>query len=183
MERIFILIFTLIIGAGTTLQSKSINNMFVQRSVGDESLFYIFPQTLPAYKDTKSESKSLDYDYTYVQKNDSVTMLISLTLKAPVKKIKAEITCNNAVYRFEPELLFAKPKGNKLVYRLRLSMPYKDFENINMSPTPFVLSFYYGINEKESILNFGYNQKKWNENRQKMTSILNLININTGKNE
>ncbi len=165
------------------IQSKGIDKMYVQRSAGDESIFFIFPQTLTAHNDSKSISQSLDYDYTYVQKTDSVALLVSLTLKEPINNIDTEISYANSTFEFKPELIFAKPKGNKTIYRMRISMPFNDFEKIYNSETPFTISFLYTLNGERKQVNFGYDQKRWDENRLLIKRIINLIKINTGKNE
>ncbi len=183
MKRVLLFLVSILITTGISIQSKSFDKMYAQRSAGDESIFFIYPQTLTALADSKSISKSLDYDYTYVQKTDSVAMLISLTLKEPVNKIDTEISCSNSTFKIEPELIFAKPKGNKITYRLRVTMPFKDFEEIYASKTPFILSFLYVIDGEREQLNFGYNQKNWDENRKNINRIINLIKINTRKND
>ena len=121
-------------------QAKGIQNMYVQRSAGGESVFFIFSQKLPACKDSKQEAKKVDYDYTYVQRTDSVSLLMTLELKEVVRNLNVTITNPDICIKSVPELIFAKAKGKGMQYRLRMMMTFAEFEKLYYSTSPFTMS-------------------------------------------
>ena len=170
-----------VVSLGNVLYPAGIEKMFVHRSAGEESLFFIFTQNLPACKETRTIAKSIDYDYTYLQKTDSVTMLLTLPLHYTATGISAEIKTDKESYTFVPELIYAEPKKGKIIYRLRLNMPYEAFVDMYSSTNPFIVSFNYDCSGREENVCFRYDDKKWLDNKEKLLSIIDLINLNTGK--
>lgn len=181
MKPLICILFFFIASFGNTLYSAGIEKMFVHRSAGEESLFFIFSQTLPACKETRSMSKSIDYDYTYLQKTDSVSMLLSLPLHHTVTGMSVEITSDKESYVFDPELIYAEPRKGKIIYRLRLNMPFETFVDMYSSNAPFIVSINYDYSGHEENVCFSYDQKHWLDNKGKILSIIDLIKINVGK--
>ena len=181
MKTLVSLLVFIVVSIGNVSYSAGIEKMFVHRSAGDKSLFFIFSQTLPGCKETRSLTKSMDYDYTYLQKTDSVTMLLTLPLQSRATGLLAKITTDKESYIFEPELIYAEPRKGKIIYRLRLNMPFDTFVEMYSSTDPFIVSFNYDCSGREENLCFSYDKKKWLDNKEKLLSIIDLIKLNTGK--
>ena len=155
--------------------------MYKQRSVGNESLFYIYEQKLPSIDINGLKTNAVKYNYTYLQKTDSVTMILSVKLPEISKKIEVDLKGNNIDTIFSPEIIYVQPTGKKYEYRLKISFPFETFEKIYAQDTPFRLIV--NINDNVGSLSyiFGYSQKQWIKNREKMYSIINIINVNVGR--
>ena len=181
MRNFVSLMIFFVVSLGNVLYAAGIEKMFVHRKAGDESLFFIFSQKMPACKETKSIAKSIDYDYTYFQKTDSVAMLLTLPLNRTAHHIIADISTDKDTYSIVPELIYADPKNGKIIYRLRLNMSFETFVDMYSSSDPFTISFHYDYSGGDENICFRYDEKKWLSNQKNMVSIIELIKINTGK--
>lgn len=155
--------------------------MFVQRNSGDECVFFIFSQKLPACQNSKGIAGHVKYDYTYAQKTDSVSMLLTINLSKPFKIGVVDISNKAVSISSVPEIVYIKPSGSKMQYRLRIMMSFDEFCNIYDSTTPFIFNLKLTDIDGAAGASFGYNDKSWVENRKKMLSIIELIKLNIGK--
>lgn len=163
------------------IYGKDIKDMYVQRTGAEGSLFFIFKQDLPALKNTEKIAKKISYDYTYLEQTDSVAMLVTLLLPTVTKNIEMTVYYNSSEYNDASELIYVAAKGNKFEYRLRFMMPFHVFEKMYAADTPFVIKIQGNSDGKESAYEFGYNSKNWTNNRQKLSSIISIIRLNTHK--
>lgn len=161
--------------------ASGINKMYVQRNAGNECVFFIFSQKIPALDNTKMHTRNLEYDFTYAQRTDSVSMLLTVVLKEPVKMQQISIVNDNLSVSSAPETIYVKSVGSKMKYRLRLMMPFEEFYQIYNSPNPYTLMLSTENQGKILELMFGYDSKKWVDNSKKMRAIIELIKLNTGK--
>ena len=182
--RIHIIIFWAIITfCNLAGYAKGINNMYVQRSSGDETIFFILSQKLPVCKNCKLKNKSIAFDYTYVKKTDSVTMLITVPVEFPTKNFKLDISSDNYNQHYSPDIIYVHPKHNYYEYRLKIIMSFEEFENIYNSSDPFIIDFTFEYGNRVSILKYCYNSnKKWMDIKSKMLQIIDLIKLNAQNN-
>lgn len=163
------------------IEAKGIEKMYVQRTAADENLFYIFSQDLPALPSTKSLSKKIQYDFTYTQRTDSVAMIMSVKIKNAVKFENIKITADDFSEDYIPEIIYVKPSGSSMNFRIRIMLSFSDFEKIYNSPRPFILALFPNNSQHFGKLEFGYDSKNWGKHRADMLSIINIIKLNTSK--
>ncbi|MDE6368117.1 MAG: hypothetical protein K2K94_02645 [Muribaculaceae bacterium] len=173
--------FLLLLFITLPIYGKDIKDMYVQRTGAEGSLFFIFKQDLPALKNTEKIAKKISYDYTYLEQTDSVAMLMTLHLPVVIKNIEMTVAYNNSHYSDAAELIYVAAKGNKFEYRLRFMMPFHVFEKMYATDTPFVIKIQGNSDGKESAYEFGYNSKKWINARKNLSTIINIIRLNTHK--
>ncbi len=181
MKRIAFLIFLSILSvSGSYVNAGGINKMFVQRNAGDECVFFVYSQRMPGCDNIRKEVKHIDYDFTYAQRTDSVSMLMTVEVSQSMRNITGVISSDSIVYSSPVELIYVKSKGDTMQYRMRLMMPFDEFEAMYASATdPFVLTIRHDNSIQE--LCFRYNPHKWESYRKKMCEIIELIKLNTGK--
>ncbi|MDE5843289.1 MAG: hypothetical protein K2H35_06100 [Muribaculaceae bacterium] len=156
--------------------------MFIQKSAGNETLFFIFSQKLPVCKCTEIKSKPISYDYTYVSSTDSISMLITLPLKSASRDISISISTDDTTHIYNPELIYVHSKGKFLEYRLRVNMSFEQFNTMYSSSVPFTVDVSTNSPTSESNLKYCFSdRKKWENNKSRMMQIIDLIKLNTGK--
>lgn len=161
-----------------TMSSSKIEKMYVQRQSDHGWVFYIFEQKMNSI-DKQSPSKSIVYDYTYVEDTDSVSMLSTIVLRDVAKPMKVVIATEGGLYDFEPEQIYVNTKGDKMVYRLKIGIPFKVWEKIYYSSSPFKLTYEFE-GEKDGLpLTFNFsNKKEWGSLSENMQKIIGLIKLN-----
>ena len=161
-----------------TMSSFQIEKMYVQRQSEQGWVFYIFEQKMNSI-DKQSPSKNIVYDYTYVEDKDSVSMLSTIVLRDVARPMKVVIATERGIYDFEPEQIYVNTKGDKMVYRLKIGMPFNVWEKIYYSSTPFKLTYEFEREKDGLPLCFNFsNKKEWGSLRENMQKILGLIKLN-----
>lgn len=187
MKKSFLLFWAVLLASVLALSASNVSKMYVQRTSGDLSLFFIYSQKMPLTKDSKDKTKALEYDYTYAQVLDSVAMLYTVVLPNPVNDLHASFEYfssegSKEVASYNPETIYVKPKGDKFTYRMRIMMSFEDFEALYASELPFNFSLAYSYQGSDHSFSFAYPEKKWIKNRENMAAIIQLIRLNTKKN-
>lgn len=159
-----------------TLCSAGVKNMFVQRKGEFGWVFHVFSQKMPS---ADKKCPDLQYDYTYTQKNDSVTMLTTLILPDALIPDEAAITMADSTTHYPLSMVYIDPKGSKFEYRLSCVMPLSQWEKMYASPTPFTLTFTMKEPNDTRSYSFKCKDKKWESTRNKMQQIIFTIKLNT----
>lgn len=163
------------------LCSAGVGSMYVQRRGADGWLFFVFSQRLPALKGNNL-AKSIEYDYTYLESTDSVTILATLKTGFSSKPVSTRINYCGSSYEAPSELIYATPKGKGFVYRIKTTIPFDVWDQMYSCPVPFIISFgFSGAGERLMQCSFGYSAGKWKSNRDKMETIIESVKFNTGK--
>lgn len=160
-----------------------VNKMYVQAYGESGWIFHIFSQKLPSAT-SGQRPKSLTYDYTYVEKNDSVAILCTIRLSGTETINDFEINyCDSlSINNTLPELVYAQPWKKGIEYRLRLYVPFMIWEQIYSCPTPFIMSFRVSRPDDEDLsYHFSYSDEKWKKHREDIIAIMNIIKLNTKK--
>lgn len=158
-----------------------VGNMYVQRHGRDGWLFFVFSQKMPAVKGNSS-AKNLEYDYTYLESSDSVTLLATMKTDLSQRPLSASIMTCDTVYNAPVEMIYATPKGKGFVYRIKTVMPFRIWEKMYDCRKPFVIKYCFSDGDNGFFeCAFGYPEGKWKGNRKKMGMILETVKFNTGK--
>lgn len=158
-----------------------VGNMYVQRHGSEGWLFFVFSQKLPAVKGNVL-AKNIEYDYTYLESTDSVTLLATLRTNLAQKPVYSVIDFCDTSYKAPAELIYASPKGKGFVYRIKTVMPFGIWERMYACSEPFVVSYEFSSDSVSMVkCSFGYSLGKWKDNRVKMASIIETVKFNTGK--
>ena len=180
MKRIYLIVMAFVLLGCLSVNAKSINEMYVSRTVGKESVYHIFQQSMPPCKGTKEKLKPIQYDYTYVGKTDSITMLMSVLLTVPGREIKVTIGANDSLNVYPAEVIYVKPKGRNYEYRLRIMMPFEEFVAMYKDEnSPFSIMVGYIFNGVGRNLCFGYDVRKWRSKYDPMRKIIEIIKLNS----
>ncbi|MCM1070135.1 MAG: hypothetical protein NC210_03420 [[Clostridium] fimetarium] len=162
-----------------TLCGAGIGNMYVQKKGDSGWMFHIFSQKMPLlYGDA---GKHMEYDYTFVEKTDSVSLLATVVCAGAPKPVDMAVSYGDARYNRQPDLIYAKPKGEKTEYRLRLMLPFETWDAMYGSVEPFVVSFGFSSGRDTMVASYGLTGNKWRKNKEKIAVIIGQIKLNTGK--
>jgi len=160
------------------LCSAGINDMFVQKKGENGWLFHVFSQKMPS-RDEKV--KSLEYDYTYLEQTDSVTLLSTIISKTAYTPETATFSYCGTVYSAKTNLVFLKPKGKNYEIRTSTVIPFNVWDSLYLCPNPFSLTYTMKYNNNYIDMTFGYSSGKWKSNSAKLRQIINSVKINTWK--
>lgn len=160
------------------LCTAGINSMYVQKHGDNGWLFHIFSQKMPS-KDKKA--KALEYDYTYLEQIDSVTLLSTIITKNAYRPITTTISYCDTQYSVKTRLVFLRPKGKNYEIRTSSMIPFDVWEAMYQSPRPFTLTYVMEYGNTPANITFGYNTDKWRDNSRKLRQIISTIRINIGK--
>lgn len=162
--------------------TSGIDKMYVQRLDKSGWVFHVLSQKMNSSSKQKYAPKTINYDYTYVEKLDYVDMLSTLVLpNAATPQSISIVTCNTDTC-FNPEFIYVKPKGKGLLeYRLKLSMSFDLWSEMYECEKPFSICYSVKLNGDNTDIKFSYSNSKWKTNRDKMNTIIRVIKFNTGK--
>lgn len=176
MKKIFLTSF--IFCLAIMLCGAGINDAFVQQQTEKGWLFHIFSQKMPSLD---NKSKELKYDFTYLQQTDSVTLLATIVTGASCTPDSLKISYCGNTYTAPARLVYFTPGKKKSDIRIKAAIPFPVWNDMYSCSTPFVLQFSMQDGATPETYIFGYDNKKWKSNRDKINVIINSIRINTGK--
>lgn len=159
-----------------------LKDKYTERVGENEYVLHIFEQELKASR-TNKLVKKIKYDYTYTKSNDSVVMLS--TIKVPTESGTPESLewkfCGRSILT-KPELIYVSPYKDRLEYRLRITVSFKDWEEIISCDAPYQITYKF-IDPHSSVYNFefSYDRSKWNKVKKELSQIKNIIQISTRK--
>lgn len=151
--------------------------MYVMRKSHEGNLVHIFEQKMPAV-DSNSKVKYIKYDYTYVEKPDSVSYLSTITLPQCETPISISFQNKELEYHQNSEKVFVEPKGNKFKYRLKIVLPFNIWEKLYESNNPFNIKYSFERQGEVVEYIFGYKGNNWEKNKNKILEIINIIRLN-----
>lgn len=179
MKRICGLVMACV--AIVALCGAGVDKMFVQKHGSDGWLFYVFSQKMPAEKGA-GFARNMEYDYTYLECNDSVSLLSTIKTKLSRRPVSAVISFCDSVYTAPCEMIYARPKGNDFVYRIRVALPFPVWDGMYRCERPFSIRYIFADDRSNELeCRFAYPAGKWNSNREKMLKIIEAVKFNTGK--
>lgn len=158
--------------------SAGINSMYVQKNGDNGWLFHIFSQKMPS---TDKKAKTLEYDYTYLEQTDSVTLLSTVITRTAGKPLTTTIAYCGEEYKAATGLIYLRSKGKNFEIRTSTVIPFAVWEAMYSSPQPFTLTYTMEQGGTTVDMTFGYSSGKWSGNSGKLRQIISTIRINTGK--
>ena len=163
------------------MAEAALKNKYTEGRRSNEYILHIFERNLNASKSNKT-IKNVKYDYTYVQTSDSVSILTTITVpnSCGTPSDIALSFCGKQL-SMKPELIYVSPIKNGLEYRLRIAIPYEDWEEMINCAKPYDVIYKFSDNTSYHSFEFSYPQSKWNKVREELLQIRDIIRINTGK--
>ena len=158
--------------------TAGVNNMFVQRRGEAGWLYHIFPQKMPSLD---KKTKNINYDFTFTQQSDSVTIIATVIAHNPLKPKSLQIESCGKQKEYDIETLYLIPKGSKYEYRILAKMPFKEWSDMYECPTPYILRYSFGEDSHIDEYSFSYNTSQWKSKRKNLLIIISTIKLNTGK--
>lgn len=164
----------------TGIQASSLKSMYTERRGDNGLVVFFFEKKIPTLNKTDLSS-NIKYDFTYVESTDSISMLS--TIITPISYRPEKIIISNCINKFEfiPELIYVTPKKNNLEYRLKIQIPFKEWEEIFGCPESFEIDYVFKENNKIISGSYGMKKNSWKDYCEKMNSIINTIKISTNK--
>ena len=177
--KIFLWISLIIVNV-QGLQAK-LTDKYVARKGENGYVFHIFEQDIKS-SDSNKISDKVKYDYTYVQETDSISFLSTLTVPSTFYKPQELYiqTCGQ-IYSEKSEIIYVKPQKNKLQYRLKITIPFKLWEEMITCIEPYQLSYSFETENGNVDINFKYPGSKWAKIRKDLSEILRIIKISISK--
>lgn len=169
-----ICLFTIILIFSTLIISAGPGSDYVHRLGSEGWVYYVFSSKMPATNDTKNP-KNIEYDYTYVQKPDSVFLLCTIQTNGYQRPNMTNILCCDTIYNIKPELIYANPYKDGFKCRLKISFQYETWERMYHCDKPFILRFIFGNSENQLKYDFGFSKKKWEKERKKILAVQEAI--------
>lgn len=183
MKKLYLVVGTAVTFLFLTVSGKGIKEMYISRTVGEDSIYHILSQNMPSCKKGSGEKlKPMEYDYTYVRRTDSVAMLMSVRLPTAGRNVEVAIAADDSLRTYPTELIYVNPKGNNYEYRLRIMMPFEEFETMYKDTgSPFSVNVEYVSDGSIRNICFGYDPKKWKSKYTPMKQIIEIIKLNCQK--
>lgn len=175
-STIFLLLSTLSFHSGIRAEAAD----YVQRLGAKGWIYHTFNKKMPSI-DKRQKPKSIDYDYTYVEQPDSVNMLCTIDLTDSYRPYKVEICTPDTVMRFTPEIIYADPTKSGYECRLRIPMSFNDWKAMYDTTVPFIIRFKMANGDSHISYSFGFNGKKWESDRLKITRLQQAIEFSKRK--
>ncbi len=125
--------------------------------------------------------KPLQYDYTYLDARDSVSMLMTVVTRKPVRIDSLLIQLPSTANIKHPlEQIYIQPKGKKWENRLQCTISYQEWCLMYASPEPFILQF--SMPDEDNEIVFADKRHKWTKIAARFTGLQQIIELNkTGK--
>ncbi|MDE7412909.1 MAG: hypothetical protein K2N05_03840 [Muribaculaceae bacterium] len=158
--------------------AAGVNKMFVQRKGEAGWVYHIFPKKMPS---VNKKIKNLNYDFTFTEQSDSVTLIATVVINAPLKPNSLRIVSCGKLSEYEVETLYLIPKGSKYEYRLLAKLPFEEWESMYSCTSPYKLNYIFNDGSNFEEISFMYSDSKWKSKRKYLLIILNTIKLNTGK--
>lgn len=176
-NKLFLLI--ILIPISLTLLSSGAGSDYVFRLGEKGWIYYIFSSKMSSCLDTKNP-KNIEYDYTYVEIPDSVSMLTTIKIKDAYKPYMTIINSCDISYKIYPEIIYANPKGSDFIFRLKNEMPFEIWEKMYDCDKPFTITFKF-LNVNDTInYHFRIDNKKWGKEKIKIQNVQHAINMTKG---
>ncbi len=179
LSLLFLFLTTLL--STSPVSSQNIDKFYIQSPHKDGLLYFVFPQKMSVQKEAEYICKKpLSYDYTYLDANDSVTVLMTLFTSEAFIPEQIHISINNGstVIDRNTEMLFTEPEKGNWKIRIKTNISLEEWTNIYQSSisTPPIFSF--SAQGKTFIPSYQDNSKRWKKVSSKFRRLLKLITIN-----
>lgn len=153
---------------------------YVQRLSEKGHIFHMFSKKMPSGV-RNQKPKAIEYDYTYVEMPDSVSLLLTVELPAAYKPTEVEFQTCDTVYNYRSDLIYADPKGKGYKCRIKTMFPFCDWQRIYLCENPFVLILKFQSGTSRISYSFGFPAKHWEKERNEIAKFQDIIRLNTGK--
>lgn len=153
---------------------------YVQRQSEKGWVFHMFCKKMPSAV-SKQKPGAVEYDYTYVEGPDSVSLLMTIELPAAYKPVRAEFRACGAVDAYESGLIYADSKGKGYKCRIKTSFPFDDWVRMYSCSDPFRLSLVFDGGSGYVSYVFGFAGRQWEKHRSEVSRFQQTIKYNTGK--
>ena len=154
--------------------AQDISKRYVSKVVGNDNVFFVKPHEIPSKKDNNVKNP-LIADFSIASQSDSVAFLFTVYTKEPIILKQIQILCYDRVsYSSELEKLFVVTEKKLYKGRYRCYISKQNLENLYSIDNPYVINLNKG-------LKFGFKPSKWQTEKNVITKIINLSEINNTK--
>lgn len=167
----FVLLFMW--GDVSEVQAQRLSDFYVSHQQDSFSLYFVNPSVM---HDTTGKLKSLSCDFTYADKRDSVSMLMSVYSEEPLKALSVRMSSVEGSTDDLPiEFLFRKPEGKMWHNRMRVWLSYTDWKKLYTAQQPYTLFIHI---REEQKLSFAMKSQKWKKVSKLYTTLFSIIELN-----
>ena len=148
---------------------------FYRQSLHDEGLLYfVLPQQMAVRGAPEISCEPLIYDYTFLDSRDSVSLLITLTTNGVFRPDSLHIAAGGI--SCPVEVIYYQPVKKQWECRLRVTIPYEQWEAMYTPTEPFVLEF--SSLQNGARISFSDTPRKWPKIRSHFLRLLEMIRLN-----
>ncbi|WP_288149419.1 hypothetical protein [Bacteroides acidifaciens] len=159
----------------TGLSAQNYNKYFTQNVHEKGMLYFIFPTDMESAKENTSKA-TLNYDFTYLDSQDSVALLSTCSTKNPLLIDSLHVVLPSGKQRsFPVERIFNEKKKNKWNSRTRCNIDFALWEEMYKNEQAYTLVY---TSRSNTSLAFTDSPRKWKKNKNIIHFIQSLIAMN-----
>ena len=172
MKRL--VLFTLLLATVFSASAQNLRKKYTSTTGEQGSVYFIYPQDGFTCGELGS-NKELVYDITYVTFKDSVTYNFTYRNKQanPVDSVQLRLP-SGRTETIVHERLFVEPVKSHWAHRISLYIPKPCFRELYASEQPYEVLLY----TPAGVFNYTIRQNKWNEQRNIVNGVLQVIDYN-----
>ena len=142
------------------------------------TLYFVFPQRMPVLNAYGRQGmKQLDYDYTYLDSRDSVSMLMTVECNMLCQIDHATITYGNGkTISSDVEILYCDKKKLQWVHRIGIKFTQGQWNEVYSQLKPFTLT----LVDKNGMPIAAFSDKvnNWGKIRTQYSDLMTVIRLN-----
>lgn len=173
MKKLFHL-FILLSVCHSTGFAGDLSKRYKSFLTGNGMLYFINPTKMQRLGNSIA-AKDLIFDITYLSKDEDSVSYTATVITNQIMKFD-NVLIQNAVknIKSKTEIVYCEPKGAYYVNRIRFYIKWAELKELYENEQPYILDF--GNN-----LIFSFNTKKWKIEKDDITRIIKIVELNTQK--
>ena len=186
MSKLFFLFILCGICTCKFVSAQNIEGFYQQAAHAEGLLYFVFPQKMRNHdsgRDVNLSNKPLLYDYTYLDTQDDVTLLITITTVAPFLPDSLVVFTGkeDLFLKWKTEVLYVQTRGKQWEVRTKTQLTFDEWCAIYLLR---VVPQYVFVSMDKSCMTFHQdNKREWDKIAARFRKLHNLIQINRHRND
>ena len=174
MKKLLFALFAL--GFCLTASADKFEKFYRQSLHAEGLLYFVLPQKMAVLGAQEISYAPLTYDYTCLDSRDSVSLLATLTTGEVFRPDSLHITAVSCEISCPVEVIYYQPAKKQWECRLRVTIPYEQWEAMYASTEPFVFEF--SSPQNGARISFSDTPRKWPKIRSNFLRLQEMIRLN-----
>jgi len=173
IKKLFIVFFLTV--SVLSADAKKLDDLYTSYLSDKGMVYFVFPFSMQHNKQSPKTKSPMKCDYTYISSEDSVKVLMTISLADLTKPSKLIVTSQDStIYETSVALMYSDPHKNKFTYRFSASLPYINWQGIYKLNEPFKFIIMDALGNQYT---YSYKQKEWIEYKNLFSQLFDIINI------